>query len=189
MDILYSAFSCCCIQFDNGGAMSGNEILDFYRGTPNDRGVTLKQIWNYSDVELEGHHDFIQWLFPLKKRSQFNPSAPVTDEHVIATFKEDEALRDKMLHSLDVMLKFYGFVRRGEGIEIGENFEVQARNWLNRGNHNFLRMSRILTSLRLHGLKSEAVELMRALQQVYQSHQAEIGERTFSFWQKACESK
>jgi len=156
-------------------------ILDFYRGGQNDRGVTLEEIWSWDDAKLEDRHDFIQWLFPLKKPSQFNPSAALTNDTVIAAFKQDKSLQDKMLRSLNVMLKFYGLEWQGSEIVIGPHFASQAQ-WLTPGNHNYLRISRILTSLRLHGLDSYANAFKKVLGQVYQQHSNKISPQTFSFW-------
>lgn len=159
-------------------------VISFYRGGPNDRGVTLEEIWRWDDATLESRHDFIQWLFPLREPSQFNPSAPLTDDQTIGAFQADKTLRDKMVHSLDVMLKFYGF-ERNEGIERGANFARQAKNWLHPGNHNYLRITRILTSLHLHGLGDEAKAFFKMLNVVYNTYPNEIGSKTFSFWKSA----
>jgi hypothetical protein len=58
-----------------GDAMS--QLTEFYQGTGLDtEGRTLAQIWAFSDEAMEDDHDFIQWLFPLREPSRFNPDAP-----------------------------------------------------------------------------------------------------------------
>lgn len=175
----------CCIGCKQERTVGQVSILDFYRGGQNDRGVTLEEIWRWDDAKLESHHDFIQWLFPLKKQSRFNPSAALTDDTVIAAFKQDKSLQDKMVRSLDVMLKFYGFEWSGDQIVMGPHFAKQAQNWLKSGSHNYLRISRILTSLRLHGLESYAGALMHALEQVNKQYSNQIDPQTFSIWKAA----
>lgn len=174
----------CCMPFCGEKTVEALTILDFYQGGRNDRGVTLEEIWGWDDSRLESQHDFIQWLFPLTTQG-VNPTAPLTDNTVMSAFKADKTLQDKMVRSFDVMLNFYGFSRSSNTIQIGANFDDQAQNWLNPGNHNYRRITRILTSLKLHGLGHYAKAFMKALQQVYQDHSDQIGSQTFSIWQSA----
>lgn len=55
------------------------------------------------------------------------------------------------------------------------------------GNHNHLRISRILKSLGILGLHREARELFAALQRVYTMHADAIGNETYHFWRSAVE--
>lgn len=182
---IFALIDLCRLPCSKEREMSAISILDFYQGGRNDRGATLEDIWNWDDTQLEDRHDFIQWLFPTIKGSNFNPTAAVTSDETIAAFKADKALQDKMVRSLDVMLKFYGFNRTANGIEIGTNFKARAQNWLKSGDHNHLRISRILTSLRLHGLEDYSKSFFQVLKQVYRAHSDKIGAKTFSFWQSA----
>ena len=34
------------------------------------KGRTIKEIWDFSDIQIEKNHDFIQLIFPLNKKSQ-----------------------------------------------------------------------------------------------------------------------
>jgi hypothetical protein len=83
------------------------------------------------------------------------------------------------------MLRFYGLEFHLEKIELAKNFAVRSSNWLTPGNHNHLRLTRILRSLRLLGLESEAQALFRALSQLYESHPGRITFRTYEFWKNA----
>lgn len=158
----------------------------FYSGTASDdRGRRLEEIWRFSHDELEDIHDYIQWLFPLTERSAFNPGAPVLDEPTIKRFRTDETLHRNVERSLDVMLDFYGFARHGDRIVQSPAFTERAANWLTPGNHNFLRLTRILKSLTLLGLAPRARELLDRLEQLYATHGRVIGERTMSFWREA----
>ena len=61
------------------------DLIEFYRGiAPDSEGRTLADLWAFSDDEMEEVHDFIQWMFPLREPSRFNPDAPLlTDEDVV----------------------------------------------------------------------------------------------------------
>ena len=85
------------------------------------------------------------------------------------------------------MLRFYGLEFCSEKIELAENFAVRSSNWLTPGNHNHLRLTRILRSLRLLGLEPEAQALFRVLSQLYESHPGRITFKTYEFWKNAGE--
>ena len=164
-----------------------SRILDFYRGGQDDQGRTLDEILAWPDEQLEGVHDFIQWLFPLPERSSANPSAPILERETIAAFHASEELQDRLRQSFLRMMRFYGLEFHPEKIQPAKNFSARSSNWLTPGNHNHLRLTRILHSLRLLGLESEAQALFRALSQLYESHPGRITFRTYEFWKNAGE--
>ncbi|MGE0041588.1 MAG: opioid growth factor receptor-related protein [Vicinamibacterales bacterium] len=168
-----------------------SRIVDFYRGrAPDDAGRTIVSVWGFDAEMLEWRHDFIQWLFPLRSPSGANPSAPVLTDDDVRAFREDPALRARLGRSLDLMLCFYGYAREGDGpaTRIVETPDAAARreNWVTPGNHNFLRLTRILRSLTLLGLGAEAAALHGALARLYEGEAGPvIGPRTFQFWLEA----
>jgi len=174
---------CGCVKTRSLAAVKIPTITEFYLGARNDKGVTLEEIWAFDDATKEAKHDFIQWLFPIKSIGM-NPSAPPTNAATINAFKSDKALQEKMRKSFEVMLEFYGLEYGFLGrIKQASNFSTQAQNWLNPGNHNFLRITRILTSLRLHGLETEAKAFFKVLQEIYKAYPNQISPETFSYWQ------
>jgi hypothetical protein len=165
-------------------------IVDFYRGTGTDhRGRSLEDVWAFSFAELESVHDFIQWLFPTAKASAFNPWAPVLDRAAIAELRGIPDLADRLHRSLDLMLAFYGLERSTSGgdITIGEasSIEDRGRRWWNAGNHNHLRLARIIDSLRLLRFEDDAVALERCLQELRRRHVTGISETTARYWAAA----
>jgi hypothetical protein len=167
--------------------------VDFYRGrASDDAGRTIATVWGFDAELLEWRHDFIQWLFPLRSPSGANPLAPVLTDDDVRVFREDDGLRARLRRSFDLMLRFYGYVREGAGkaTTIGETPDVAVRreNWLTPGNHNFLRITRILRSLTTLGLGDEAAAFHGALVRLYQGDAgAVIGPRTFQYWLEAVE--
>ena len=164
-------------------------IVSFYRGlSPDTEGRRLADIQAWDDQQLERVHNYIQWLFPLTTRSQFNWNAPLLDAAQIEAFQTDSGLQAALLKSLDVMLRFYGFQRMEQGgklvIELAANWQQQQANWLTPGNHNFLRLTRILTCLHTLGLPDAAQALFIALEKIYHSPAGQpIGSETFRYWQ------
>ncbi len=164
-------------------------IIAFYsREGADAAGRQLAEIhaWDYD--RLEHVHDYIQWLFPLPERSQFNPLAPVLDEAQIAAFRASAQLRAALLNSLDMMLDFYGFERQGVAVVRSRRWNERSRNWLTLGNHNHLRITRILRSLSLLGLRDRAAEFFRALSEVYAERPEAISEHTYEFWTNALDA-
>ena len=142
------------------------DLVAFYRGeTPDHQGRTLQEIWGWDDDRLEERHDYIQVLFPLPDRSQFNALAPLLDDSTMAAFRSDPTIRANLLQSFRVMLRFYGLrqdEKTGEVVE-AENFAERAREWLQPGDHNHLRITRILKCLTLCGLHDQAAAFLRRL--------------------------
>src|SRR4051812_19771894 len=133
-------------------AIAMSRLIDFYRGTGTDsEGRTIATVWAFSDAELESIHDFIQWLFPLREPSRFNPDAPLLTDADIAVFHADPALRANLLRSLEGFLAFLGLRFDGDAVVPAADFE--SKNVLAFENHNWLRITRVLTSTRLLGLE------------------------------------
>lgn len=164
-----------------------NKILDFYRGGQDDEGRTLNEILSWPDAELEAVHDFIQWLFPLPERSGANPYAPVLDAMTMDAFRRSQDLQERLRQSFLLMLRFYGLEFREGAVLLAADFAARSASWLSPGNHNHLRLTRILRSLRLLGLSSESTALFAALTQIYNSHPGRISPRTYQFWRNAAE--
>jgi hypothetical protein len=181
---------------DFGGAIVKKmeaPLVNFYAGSGTDnRGRMLAEIHRWSDEDLERTHDYIQWLFPLTERSAFNSHAPILDAEIIQEFRARPELRENLRASLVRMLAFFGFrLLEDESLRVvpAADFVEQAQNWLTPSNHNHLRITRILTSLRLLGLDEEAAALFRCLEGLYGRESAEprprISEETFSYWRSA----
>jgi hypothetical protein len=163
----------------------------FYLGKSTDsEGRRLDQIWGWNNRELEWTHDYIQWLFPLRERSQFNPGAPILTAESIDAFRKNDELRNRLTTSVQVMLKFYGLtslVAADGSIEISRapDFNERRPEWLTAGNHNFLRLTRMLKSLQALGLPNWAQALFASLDQIHRENSHEIGAKTFAYWKSA----
>jgi len=165
-------------------------IFAFYQGRPDSSARMLEDIWLWDYQKLEYTHDYIQWLFPLKEKSRFNRNAPILNDEVIQAFRTDEQLRVRLRKSLEVMLQFYGLQYNkfdDKGIEItkSDNYPERKLNWIEEGNHNYLRLTRILTSLRLLGLEDYAQALFKSLNQIYLEESKKIGSKTYAYWKSA----
>ena len=133
-----------------------NRIITFYDGHGIDgAGRLIEEVWAFDHDEIEFHHDFIQWLFPLAKPSRFTPDAPVLSHQARMKFEESSDLHARVLRSLDLMLAFYGFERTGDAIRPASDFDERSDEWAWPVDHNHLRLSRMIQSLTLLGLRRD----------------------------------
>jgi hypothetical protein len=166
-------------------------LLSFYRGeSANPEGRTLTEIWAWDYIRLENVHNYIQWLFPLPEPSKFSNNAPLLDEVVIEEFLKDKELRRSLYRSFKLLLDFYGLQcvtspEMGVKISKATNFDMRRQYWLRPMNHNHLRITRILRSLSLLGLKAYAKAFLTCLQELYREDPNAIAPTTIEFWEKA----
>jgi hypothetical protein len=167
-----------------------SRLVDFYRGEATDaEGRRLADIWSWPDDDLEAVHDFIQWLFPLPEPSRFNPDAPLLTDDDNEAFRGDRLLQDNLRKSFDRLLTFLGLARTEDGRVVeGANFAARAPDVWAYPNHNWLRISRILRSLTLLGLQTEARALYAYLEDVYRHRKSPIPAETFRYWTAAVQT-
>ena len=167
-------------------------LIEFYRGTGRDNiGRTLSDIRNFTFIELELRHDYIQWLFPTIAMSRSNTNAPLLTPEIIEQFRSDPFLQNQLRVSLRVFLAFLGFdyIEPTDHttetlINRSTHYTERLENWLT-NRHNFLRITRILSCLRTLGLEQEAQLFFQELQNVYSENQNRIDSYTFGYWQRA----
>ena len=169
-----------------------SKLIQFYKGKITDsKGRWIHDIQNWDNDRLEYTHDYIQWLFPLREKSRFNPKAPILEQEQINAFKTDLVLRDNLIKSFINMLKFYGFeyttVSKGIVINFSEEWKTRKRNWLSKGNHNHLRITRILASMRILGLPDYSKAFFKVLSKLFYSDEGAelISKESFEFWKRA----
>ncbi|MBD1937096.1 opioid growth factor receptor-related protein [Microcoleus sp. FACHB-68] len=166
-------------------------LVGFYLGQqPDSEGRTIQEIWSWNYQKLENKHDYIQWLFPLQERSRYNRKAPILNDEIIQEFRTNTVLRIHLLKSLKVMLSFYGLEclnPDSENLEItrSEAYSERKQEWINLGNHNYLRLTRILTCLKLLGLENYAQALFECLEKIYKQEGKKIGSESFNYWRNA----
>jgi hypothetical protein len=65
----------------------------------------------------------------------------------------------------------------------GDNFDTASQNWVCRFDHNHLRITRIIRSLRVLGLEEEPLAFFEALKSV--QHASNISSRSLMYWSRA----
>jgi len=171
---------------------SAEDLVRYYSGKGHDGGGRLlAEVQQWPDESIERVHDFIQWMFPLGERSMFNPDAPILDQSAVARFRSDPKFGARLRISFARMLTFYGFeLSDGPPLRVSPSavFQQRASNWMSLGNHNHLRITRILKSLTILGLEGEAKAFFECLSDIYNSQdkrRPSISLETFRYWKAA----
>ena len=117
----------------------------------------------------------------------FNPYAPILSPQDTVKFKSDEKIRYNVVKAFKRMLAFYGldFIESSRIVKTAANFDKKSDSWITPGNHNFLRITRILRSLSLVGFADLSAAFFECLEDIYKSHSATIGDVTFKYWKAA----
>jgi hypothetical protein len=161
-----------------------NAILEFYRlEKPDSEGRMLQQYWSWGHDILERRHDFIQWMFPLAEASAFNRDAPLVTREVSEAFVREPLLQTNLRRSLDVFLNFLGLEYAGGQVAPAVIFEHRLSIW-RQTNHNWLRITRLLKSLRLLGLEKECRALWDCLKKLHEE-KGYVSDESYYYWLEA----
>jgi hypothetical protein len=188
--VVYSGFDHSC--------NSQRAWVQFFLGNEEDElGRSLEEILKRGSVYKERCHNYIQRIFQIKETSKSDPLAPLATDELIEAFQAQNSqgakLRSNLKRCYLSMLDFYGFEEKENGaVEKAGNFNEKSV-WLHiNSQHNFLRISRILRSLTLLGLKKEAIEFHNTLCSLYSEDRCNdpespdyIPPKTREFWANA----
>ena len=105
-------------------------ILGFLQGKEKDnKGRYLFDYWEADNQWLEETHNYIQWMFPLDKRSFHHPLvAPALKEYELEMAKQDEIIQYNMIMSFQRMLEFYGLRLNEVENKIEKNNSFEERH-------------------------------------------------------------
>tara|TARA_B100001057_G_scaffold262663_1_gene262837 strand:- start:384 stop:848 length:465 start_codon:yes stop_codon:yes gene_type:complete len=131
----------------------------------------LKDIWNFSDEAIEHTHDFIQLLFPLNERSSAVSNRIYLDSNeAVQSIKANKLATENIVKSSKWFLLFL------------------ARNshWKRKHDHNYLRVTRIIKSLRLLVSDHEANKFYELFMQLVDENlKLKINSITLHYWENA----
>ena len=146
------------------------DIVGFLAGkTPGHRGRTLSMVLAFSDERAEQTHDYVQWLFPLDEPSESVQGAPVLSDLDIDEIKKSPAARANLIRASEW---FFQFLNRNQ-------------RWIAKYDHNQLRITRAIRSLRLLVGDIEADNFRQSIFDYLGEDVDLIGENAKSFWKSA----
>lgn len=157
--------------------------VQFYRNElSSSGGYFLGEILTWGRDQWEASHEEIQWVWPTKQESAFNPDAPILTDDEIHLFKDDPELRDKFQETLGVVSGVFG-MRLVEGdFSWRDDCDFDPKWWFRKFGHNHLRMSRLMDCLCKLGMKKESWSLFCLL---VTDEEVEVNEITCDHWKKA----
>lgn len=165
-----------------GGGAGDGGLIEFLRGTGRDsRGRRLEEILGWDDDELEYVHDWVQWVFPTDEQSAFNGFAPLLTLELSEVCIKDSVIRSNMQGSFKRFLQFLGLEMLGDEVQKAANFKRRAGIcWTSMGgfgNHNWLRISRVLHCLGMVGLLEEQQAFMQCLERLCKDKDVQENDR------------
>ncbi len=132
-------------------------------------GRTADDVLGMSDEELEAHHDWVQWLFPLPTPSAAVPGSPVLTGSDIAAIRADPRTIETLKRASERLIRFY----------------KSTDHWLSRYDHNHLRISRIIQSLRLLVGPDAAQHFYEAVLERHEAAGAPVNPESVRYWRTA----
>lgn len=153
-----------------------NTIIDFLscKGTDHANRF-LYDYWTISNKDMELCHDRIQWLFPLHEASKMAHNFPVIDKSFILSLDSITlyTIQFNLIKNTTFFLRFLGI--NNDIVELISTYDPKFNPdqindiltlnlksplqntfvlpyWLHNGDHNLLRITRMLRSLRLFNL-------------------------------------
>ena len=142
-------------------------LVNFLNGTgPDHQGRYLQDIWDFDDKTIEQTHDFIQWIFPLTEKSMSVPGVPTLSAEDIEAIRTSEAARSNLERSANWYL---GFLQRND-------------HWIKAYDHNHLRITRAIKSLRLLVSKEIAKAFLNSVFDITGDRVDVVRQDAIGFW-------
>lgn len=130
---------------------------------------SLKDVWSFSDNQIERTHDFIQWVFPTTEPSQNVNGSPVLSGGELKLVVNSDSARASVLKSSEWFL----------------NFLTRNKSWTRGRDHNHLRITRMLRSLKLIGETTTAENHYAAVVSILEGiEQYKSVEEALTFWRR-----
>jgi len=146
------------------------EIVSFLEGkTPDYRGRTFAMLLQQSDHQAETTHDYIQWMFPLDEPSRSVNGVPVLNELDIEEIRQSSLAQANLAKSTSW---FLGFLERND-------------HWIIKYNHNHLRITRVIKSLRLLASDKAADEFRDKVLALAGDNLNLVDQKARGFWRSA----
>jgi hypothetical protein len=152
------------------GATTDKPLHAYLAGlAPDGRGRFIADIVAFDDDALERVHDYIQWLFPLPTRSMAQPGAPVLSVAEATAIPSDARAVAHLRQAAERMKAFYG----------------RTDSWLSYNDHNHLRISRIIQSLRILVGEEEARSFYDSVMARHEAAGSPINPENLRYWRAA----
>ncbi len=147
--------------------MSVVSFLDGSKVDNNER--TFDFVMQQDDDWFESEHNYIQWLFPLLEESYNVYEAPVLDLTEVTLIRNNQVALENQIKALGRMVVFY----------------KKNDLWLVPMDHNHLRITRILKSIRLLHSLPVAESFYDLIMERVKETGSQVEPRNIAFWTDA----
>ncbi len=146
------------------------KVLSFLQDTgPDHRGRFLSDILRFDDTAIETTHDFIQWIFPLDEPSSASADAPMLEAGEVALIRKSSLAA----HSLNISVPWFcDFLKRN-------------KHWRAAHDHNHLRITRMIKSVRLLQGDPAANALRDKVLAMAEPSKDKISPTAWDYWRQA----
>jgi hypothetical protein len=145
-------------------------IVRFLEGKgPDGAGRSIGNVLSFDLAALERYHNYIQWLFPMREESQAVAGSPVLTDSDIDAVKGSSVAQWNVRRAVELMDGFY----------------ASTDHWLKSSDHNHLRITRIIKSLRLLVGDAAADDFRSQILARVSQAKAPISETSRSYWASA----
>lgn len=145
------------------------KLYDFMTGGFDHAGRTHAYVCEQSDDWIESTHDFIQWLFPLEEETRKSELIPILSKQEIGLIKKSELAQNSLRISASRMRRFWS----------------KNQHWVTNHDHNHLRITRCIKSLRLLVSNEEAQQMKIWLSSVLGPNAKLISKVSLDYWREA----
>lgn len=129
----------------------------------------IEEVWAFDDWQIENTHDFIQWMFPLPLENTAQLSRPILSPVGAKKIAESSLALDSLTKSRSWYL----------------NFLKKSSGWLQKYDHNHLRITRMLKSTALINGPAVAQENYTLVKNIAGKNFHSIGKVAVAFWENA----
>lgn len=147
---------------------------------------TRRDILNNLTTVLNTDHDVIQWLFPNQDPSKSQPSSPYLRDHIEIKWlrehkAETQAIAANVDENLSQLAKYWGLAESKDGSQFVVSTAHGKALWAKDSDHNFNRLTRVLASLVVFGLRDRALALYNAIND-YRTSIGKSGNVSDEYW-------
>lgn len=134
-----------------------------------DNGMTFEDIMYSNNADLETHHNWVQWVFPLPKASRSVPDSPVL------TQEDFDALKAEYYHLDRLVIARRRFLQ----------FLDETDQWMSDHDHNHLRITRAIECLSLFRGQDYATDFYDAVFRLLAKNDRDVNKDSKLFWIEA----
>ena len=133
---------------------------------PDSKGRDIETVLSFCDSDIENIHDFIQWIFPLREASRAVFNAPVLSDEDVSEISKSETSKSNIIRASKWYLGFLG----------------RNKHWVTKYDHNHLRITRVIKSIRLLVGNQEAENFRESVFEMLGEEKSKIDPKAVTFW-------